>query len=466
MIPHRTDIEQALLGSILLSNDAFDRVSDFLTAAHFYDEAHQKIFEVCASLIRGGHKADFRTIPEHLVGIKVPGGNLDDYITALTLEATTSFNAAEYGQLIYGTAVRRTLILLADQMAEDARFATADIPPAQLIEAAEQKLFQIADTGRFGSGFQTFDQSVTEAIDMASRAYQRDGNLSGLSTGFSSLDEKLGGLQDSDLIILAGRPGMGKSAAAANIAYNVAKGQGSDDGKSVGFFSLEMSAEQLTTRIIGEKAEIPSSLIRRGGIRESDFERISDVGRGMKRLPLFIDQTGGLSIVQLAARARRLKRQSGLSLLVIDYLQLMRGSGKRSDNRVQEITEITTSLKALAKELCVPIIALSQLNRGVESRDDKRPQLSDLRESGSIEQDADVVIFLYRAEYYHQMRKPPEGNREEFSKWLAEGIPLDGKADAIIAKQRHGPTGNVELGFDAKLTRFSDLAERPRYYGQ
>src|SRR5581483_2308883 len=301
-------------------------------------------------------------------------------------------------------------------------------------------------------GFQRFAQALTTAVDMAARAYQRDGKLSGTATGLDDLDRMMGGLQPSDLVILAGRPGMGKTALATNIGYNIAKawrGEVKPDGHTitvnggiVGFFSLEMSAEQLATRIIAEQTGIPSNQIRRGGISESDFEKIKDYSIELQNIPLYVDETGGLSVAQLAARARRLKRQRGLDLLVIDYLQLLQGSTRRSaENRVQEITEITTKLKALAKELNVPIL-----------------ELSDLRESGSIEQDADVVLFVYREEYYHQMRKPLESNRDKFAEWLAEADKVHGKAEVIIGKQRHGPTGTVELQFDAAVTRFSSLA--------
>ena len=340
--------------------------------------------------------------------------------------------------------------------------------PQHHIEDAERKLYEIAETGRYDGGFQRFAQALTTAVDMAARAYQRDGNLSGLATGLTDLDNRMGGLQPSDLIVLAGRPGMGKTALATNIAYNVAKAWAGEvradghmatvNGGIVGFFSLEMSAEQLATRIIAEQTGIPSTKIRRGGIDESDFEKIKDVSIELQNLPFYVDETGGLSIGQLAARARRLKRQRGLDILVIDYLQLLTGSSRRSsENRVQEITEITTRLKALAKELNIPILALSQLSRQVESRDDKRPQLSDLRESGSIEQDADVVMFVYREEYYHQMRKPPEAQQDKFAEWVAEGERVEGKAEVIIGKQRHGPTGTVELQFDAAVTRFGNL---------
>jgi len=337
------------------------------------------------------------------------------------------------------------------------------------IEDAERKLYELAETGRYDGGFQKFSQALTTAIDMAANAYKRDGKLSGISTGLRDLDVKMGGLQHSDLIIVAGRPGMGKTSLATNIAYNVAKayqGEVQADGAMkavnggiVGFFSCEMSAEQLATRIIAERTGIPSSTIRRGGITESDFEKIRDYSIELQSLPFFIDETGGLSISQLTARARRLKRQKGLDLLVIDYIQLLQGSGKRSsDSRVQEITEITTSLKALAKELSVPVIALSQLSRQVESRDDKRPQLSDLRESGSIEQDADVVIFVYREEYYLANKEPRAGT-PEYEKWQLDMSLVHGKAEVIIGKQRHGPTGTVELSFDGSVTRFSDLTQ-------
>jgi replicative DNA helicase len=304
---------------------------------------------------------------------------------------------------------------------------------------------------------------------MAANAYQRDGKLSGISTGLRDLDSKMGGLQRSDLIIVAGRPGMGKTAFATNIAYSIAKAYQPEvqadgttkalNGGVVGFFSCEMSAEQLATRILAEQARIASSAIRRGGITQNEFDRLRDYTIELQHLPLYVDETGGLSISQLTARARRLKRQKGLDVIVVDYIQLLQGSGKKgNDNRVQEVTEITTSLKALAKELNVPIIALSQLSRQVESRDDKHPQLSDLRESGSIEQDADVVLFVYREEYYLQNKEPKPGTPEH-EKWQLEMELALGKAEVIIAKQRHGPTGTVRLHFEGQFTRFSDFVE-------
>ena len=350
--------------------------------------------------------------------------------------------------------------------------APVDMSPGEQIEDAERRLFELAETGRYDGGFESFNDAVKTAVDMANAAYMRDGHLSGISTGLRDVDRKLGGLQSSDLIILAGRPAMGKTSLATNIAFNIASAytpaQQADgsfkaaNGGVVGFFSLEMSSEQLATRIISEQTEISSSKIRRGEITEADFEKLVACSQMMQKTPLFIDQTGGISIAQLAARARRLKRQRGLDVIVIDYVQLMQGSSaKSSQNRVQEITEITTGLKALAKELNVPIIALSQLSRQVESRDDKRPQLADLRESGSIEQDADVVLFVYRDEYYMQNKQPEEGT-PEYEDWRLKFERVKGKAELIIAKQRHGPTGTVELAFEGQFTRFSDLAEEDR----
>ena len=347
--------------------------------------------------------------------------------------------------------------------------APVDFAPRDQIEDAERRLYELAETGRYGGGFQKFETALTTAVDMAARAYQREGSLSGLATGLKDLDTKMGGLQSSDLIIVAGRPGMGKTALATNIAYNVARAWRGEvradghidtvNGGIVGFFSLEMSAEQLATRIIAEQSGIPSSTIRRGGINERDFEKIKDVAIELQHLPFFIDETGGLTVAQLAARARRLKRQQGLDLLVIDYIQLLQGSSRRSqENRVQEVTEITTGLKALAKELNVPIMALSQLSRQVENREDKRPQLSDLRESGSIEQDADVVMFVFREEYYLEQQGAAADGTDEYTEWQMEMAAVHGKAEVIIGKQRHGPTGTVNVQFDAAVTRFDNLA--------
>ena len=475
--PHNIEAEQALLGAILVNNEAFYRVSDFLEPKHFLEGIHQRIFEITGGLIRAGKLATPVTLKTFLPSdVDIAGLTVNQYLARLAAEATTIINAEDYGRTIYDLSIRRDLITIGEDMVNLAYEAPVDATPQSHIEDAERKLFELAETGRYESGFQRFAQALTTAVDMAAHAYQRDGGLSGMATGLTDLDSKMGGLQKSDLIILAGRPGMGKTALATNIAYNIAKAFAPGDfrpdgtretvnGGVVGFFSLEMSAEQLATRIIAEQTGIPSNKIRRGVINEADFENIKDISIELQSLPFYVDETGGLSIGQLAARARRLKRQRGLDLLVIDYIQLLQGSTRRSsENRVQEITEITTRLKALAKELMVPIVALSQLSRQVENREDKRPQLSDLRESGSIEQDADVVLFVYREEYYLTNKEPRPGTADH-DKWLSEMDAVHGKAEVIIGKQRHGPTGTVSLQFDAEVTRFAslDAAHRPSF---
>ena len=467
--PHNIEAEQALLGAILVNNEAYYRVSDFLDAAQFHDPLHQQIYALASDLIRAGKVASPITLKTFLpADLDIGGLNVSQYLARLAAEATSVINAQDYGRTIGDLSIRRNLIGIGEDMVNWAFDAPVDFAPRDQIEDAERRLFEIAETNKFGKGFLYFKDALKVAIDMAANAFQRDGKLSGLATGMRDLDSKMGGLQPSDLIIVAGRPGMGKTALATNIAYNVARAfqprtevDGSvvaANGGVVGFFSLEMSAGQLATRIIAERTGIPSSIIRRGGISEGDFEKIKDVSIEMQNLPLYVDETGGLTIAQLAARARRLKRQRGLDLLVIDYIQLLSGSQrKQSESRVQELTEITTNLKALANELNVPIIALSQLSRQVESRNDKRPQLSDLRESGSIEQDADVVLFVFREEYYLSNKEPRPGS-EEHLKWQTEMAAVHGKAEIIIGKQRHGPTGTVQLSFDAAVTRFDDLA--------
>ena len=469
--PHNIDAEQALLGAIMVNNDAYYRVSDFLLPEHFMEAVHRQIFEVAVSLIKAGKLATPITLKTYLGDADLGGVTPMQYLARLAAEATTVINAGEYGRTIYDLAIRRRLITIGEDMVNGAYEAPVESRPRDQIEATERRLYELAESGKYDGGFQKFSDALTAAIDMAAKAYQRDGKLSGIATGLTDLDAKMGGLQPSDLIILAGRPAMGKTSLVTNIAFNIAKayrGEKQADGTMltvnggiVGFFSLEMSAEQLATRIIAEQSGVPSYKIRRGDIRPEDFYKITDAARDMQTIPFYIDQTGGLSIAQLAARARRLKRQRGLDLLVVDYLQLLSGAAKKGDNRVQEMTEITTGMKALAKELAVPIIGLSQLSRQVENRDDKRPQLADLRESGSIEQDADVVMFVFREEYYVGNKKPREGT-EEFFAWEAEMQRVHGKAEVILGKQRHGPTGTVELQFDANITRFSNLAQSDR----
>lgn len=468
LAPHNVEAEQALLGAILVNNEAFYRVSDFLEPEHFYEQIHTEIYEVCGKIIRAGKTVTPVTAKTFLPDQVIAEMSMSQYLARLAAEATTVINAYDYGRSVYDLAIRRALIQVGEVMVDTAYESEVEATPDKQIEEAEKQLFDLAERGRYDGGFQGFNKALQEAITMAGEAFQRDGSLSGTATGLTDLDRLMGGLQRSDLIILAARPAMGKTALATNIAFNAARAFKSEtmpdghqktvDGASVGFFSLEMSAEQLATRILAEQSEISSSDIRRGNIHESQFSKLVDTSNLMSQIPLYIDDTGGLNVGQLMARARRLKRQKGLDLLIVDYLQLLSGSSKRSDNRVQELTEITTSLKALAKELEVPIIALSQLSRQVENRDDKRPQLSDLRESGSIEQDADVVLFVYRDEYYLKNKEPKEGSPEHLA-WQGEMELVHGRADIIIGKQRHGPTGSVQLAFEAQFTRFSNLAK-------
>ncbi|MEW5962534.1 MAG: replicative DNA helicase [Pseudomonadota bacterium] len=468
--PHNIEAEQALLGAILVNNEALDRVSSFLDPLHFFDPLHAQIYEIAGKLIQAGKQATPITLRTFFENAEPIDSNLTvpQYLGRLAANATTIINAHDYGRTVYDLATRRTLIGIGEDMVNQAFDSPVDFPPEQQIQEAESRLYELAETGKYGQGFLAFGTALTHAIEMANNAYQRAGHLSGLATGLNDLDNRMGGLQSSDLIILAGRPSMGKTALATNIAYNIARSyrteQQSDgtikvlDGAVVGFFSLEMSAEQLATRILSEQSEISSEKIRRGMIDEREFAKLVQVSQEMSNIPLHIDQTGGISLAQLAARARKLKRQKGLGLLVVDYLQLLTGNKRTGEGRVQEVSEITTGLKALAKELNVPIIALSQLSRQVEQRDDKRPQLSDLRESGSIEQDADVVMFVFREEYYVERKKPSESNVEDMLKWQQEMAQVHGKAEVIIGKQRHGPTGTVALSFEAQFTRFGNLA--------
>ncbi|MEF2551812.1 replicative DNA helicase [Aurantimonas sp. A2-1-M11] len=467
--PSNIEAEQALLGAMLVNNDAYYVVHDFLKPDHFFEPLHREIFAKTSEMIRMGKIANPVTIKTFLAaGDKVGDLTVAQYLARLAAEATTIINASDYGRAIYDLAIRRSLIRIGEDVVNIAFDAPLDMEPKAQIEDAERRLFELAETGRYDGGFQSFTEAVTLAVEMATAAKDRDGGLSGVSSGISGLDRSMGGLQSSDLIILAGRPAMGKTSLATNIAFNIAaayepaeQADGSFKAKNggvVGFFSLEMSAEQLATRIISEQTEISSSKIRRGNINDQELVKLVGCSETMQRIPLYIDQTGGISIAQLSARARRLKRQRGLDVMVIDYVQLMQGSSRTQGNRVQEITEITTGLKALAKELNVPIIALSQLSRQVENRDDKRPQLSDLRESGSIEQDADVVMFVYREEYYLSNREPKPGT-DEHLKWEQALNETRGKAEVIIAKQRHGPTATVPLAFQAEYTRFTDLAD-------
>jgi len=467
--PHNIEAEQALLGAILVNNEACDRVSAFLKPEHFFDPLHARLYEAAAALIRAGRPASpvtLKTYFDNDEALEEIGGA--PYLARLAASATTIINAEDYGRTIFDLATRRALIGIGEELVNDAYETLVDSDPKDNIERTEQALYDLAENGKYGQGFQNFGDALTQAVDMAAKAYERDGGLSGISCGLQDIDDKMGGLQQSDLIVLAGRPAMGKTALATNLAFHVARAykashasDGSlevENGGVVAFFSLEMSSEQLATRIVSEQAGISSEKIRRGQINESEFHKLVQVSQELQSLPLYIDDTGGITVAQLAARARRLKRREGVGLIVVDYLQLLAGSAKTSSQgRVQEVTEITTKLKALAKELNCPIIALSQLSRQVEARDDKRPHLADLRESGSIEQDADVVLFIYREEYYKEKAMPRE-NTPEFFEWQEDMDKIKGLAEVIIAKQRHGPTGTIRLQFQAEFTRFQNYA--------
>ena len=476
-IPHAPEAEQALLGALLYDNELFHQIEPFVQAKHFYNPIHLRIFEAISQLIATGRLADAIVLKNRFSQdetLNDIGGV--EYLALLLDMAAPGTSAPEYAKLIFDMAMRRELIRLGGDMKSRAEDLVSETEPREQIVEAEGALFNLAEIGGTKTGFVSFESALIESIEMANAAYARDGSLSGISTGLKDLDNQIGGLHKSDLIILAGRPSMGKTSLATNIAFNVAKAYKSEtdaagvkkttSGGVVAFFSLEMSAEQLATRLLAEQAGISSFRIRRGDISADQYERVREAATEINRLPLYIDDTGGLSIGALAARSRRLKRLHGLDLIVVDYLQLLTGGNamKRNDNRVQEVSIITQQLKALAKELNVPVLALAQLSRAVEQRDDKKPQLSDLRESGSIEQDADVVSFVFR-KFYYLSRAEPEPGTEEHMKWTDECARYERVAEVLIGKQRHGPIGTVALSFEAELTKFGNLApeDRPDY---
>ncbi|MGR3758480.1 MAG: replicative DNA helicase [Tranquillimonas sp.] len=468
-LPHNVEAEQQLLGAILTNNDVYDRVASVINAGHFFDPVHARIYEIASARIAKNALASPVTLKAFLEddeGLKELGG--PQYLVRLAGAAISSFAARDYAQMIHDLAVRRELIQLGRDIAAKAgKVDVASEPKEQIVEA-EQRLYKLGEQGQASQGFQSFLRAVTDAVNVANAAYQRDGGLAGVSTGLVDLDKKLGGLHRSDLLILAGRPSMGKTSLATNIAFNIAKAykrgrlpdgsEGSVDGGIVGFYSLEMSAEQLAARILSEASEVPSEQIRRGDMNEKEFRRFVEAAKALEACPLYIDDTPALPISQLAARARRLKREHGLDALFVDYLQLVRPASAK-DSRVNEVSEITQGLKAIAKELDIPVVALSQLSRQVESREDKRPQLSDLRESGSIEQDADVVMFVFREEYYAEREKPGDDQMEKMAEWQTRMERLHGKAEVIIGKQRHGPIGTVDLSFEGRFTRFGNLVK-------
>ena len=454
-LPNNIEAEQAVIGSILVSNDIFDEINTIVSNINFFDPMHQKIFEAIEGLIYKGMLANPITLKNYFEDEK-DDLNVPEYLVKITKFSTSVRQAIEYSKIIYDMFVRRELIKISEQTIDSAKLNDLDTNGQSIIESSERLLFDLAEKGSFNSSLVKFDEAMKQTIEMASAAYKNEEGIVGVPTGLRDLDDKLGGLHQSDLIIIAGRPSMGKTSLATNIAFNAAqKLQESSKKSSIAFFSLEMSSEQLSTRIISEQARISSNDIRRGRISDDQFDKFLETSKNISELPLYIDETPAISIAALSNRARRIKRLFGLDMIVVDYIQLMRGTTFNKDGRVQEISQITQGLKAIAKELSVPVVALSQLSRQVEQRDDHKPQLADLRESGSIEQDADVVMFVYREGYYLQRKEPREATVEH-AEWQAKMNEVAHLAQIIIGKQRHGPIGNVTLEFEERFTKFKD----------
>jgi replicative DNA helicase len=454
-LPNNIEAEQAVIGSILVSNDIFDEISTIISCINFYDPMHQKIYEAIESLVYKGMLANPITLKNYFEDEK-DDLNVPEYLVKITKFSTSVRQAVEYSKIIYDMFVRRELIKISEQTIDSAKLNELDANGQTIIENSERLLFDLAEKGSFNSSLVKFDEAMKQTIEMASAAYKNEEGIVGVPTGLRDLDDKLGGLHQSDLIIIAGRPSMGKTSLATNIAFNAAqKLQDSGKKSSIAFFSLEMSSEQLSTRIISEQARISSNDIRRGRISDEQFDKFLETSKNIAELPLYIDETPAISIAAMSNRARRIKRLFGLDMIVVDYIQLMRGTTFNKDGRVQEISQITQGLKAIAKELAVPVVALSQLSRQVEQRDDHKPQLADLRESGSIEQDADVVMFVYREGYYLQRKEPREATVEH-AEWQAKMNEVAHLAQIIIGKQRHGPIGNVTLEFEERFTKFKD----------
>ncbi len=454
-LPNNIEAEQAVIGSILVSNDIFDEINTIISSINFYDPMHQRIFEAVESLIYKGMLANPITLKNYFEDEK-DDINVPEYLIKITKFSTSVRQAIEYSKIIYDMFVRRELIKISEQTIDSAKLNDLDTNGQTIIENSERLLFDLAEKGSFNSSLVKFDEAMKQTIEMASAAYKNEEGIVGVPTGLRDLDDRLGGLHQSDLIIIAGRPSMGKTSLATNIAFNAAqKLQDSGKKSTIAFFSLEMSSEQLSTRILAEQARIRSNDIRRGRISDEQFDKFLETSKNISELPLYIDETPAISIAALSNRARRIKRLFGLDMIVVDYIQLMRGSSLNKDGRVQEISQITQGLKAIAKELSIPVVALSQLSRQVEQRDDHKPQLSDLRESGSIEQDADVVMFVYREGYYLQRREPREATVEH-AEWQAKMNEVAHLAEIIIGKQRHGPVGKVTLEFEEQFTKFKD----------
>ena len=458
-LPNNIEAEQSVIGSILVTNEIFDEINTIISNSNFYDPMHQRIFEAIENLIYKGMLANPITLKGFFEDEK-DDINIPEYLVKITKFSTSTRQAIEYSKIIYDMFVRRELIKISEQTIDSAQINDLNTNGQTIIENSERLLFDLAEKGSFNSSLMKFDEAMKQTIEMASAAYKNEEGIVGVPTGLRDLDDRLGGLHQSDLIIIAGRPSMGKTALATNIAFNAAqKLQDSGKKSSIAFFSLEMSSEQLSTRILAEQSKIKSNDIRRGRISDEQFDKFIETSKNISELPLYIDETPAISIAAMSNRTRRIKRLFGLDMIVVDYIQLMRGTFNNKDGRVQEISEITQGLKAIAKELSVPVVALSQLSRAVEQRDDKKPQLSDLRESGSIEQDADVVMFVYREAYYLE-RKEPRPATVEHAEWQAKMNEISNLAEIIIGKQRHGPTGNVMLEFEAMFTKFKDTQNR------
>ena len=454
-LPNNIEAEQAVIGSILVTNEIFDDISTVISSTNFYDPMHQKIFGAIENLIFKGMLANPITLKNYFEDEK-DELNVPEYLVKITKFSTSARQAIEYSRIIYDMFVRRELIKISEQTIDTAKLNDLDTNGQTIIENSERLLFDLAEKGSFNSSLIKFDEAVKQTIEMASAAYKNEEGIVGVPTGLRDLDDRLGGLHQSDLIIIAGRPSMGKTSLATNIAFNAAqKLQDSGKKSTIAFFSLEMSSEQLSTRILAEQARIRSNDIRRGKISDEQFDKFIETSKNISELPLYIDETPALSIAAMSNRARRIKRLFGLDMIVVDYIQLMRGASFNKDGRVQEISQITQGLKAIAKELSIPVLALSQLSRQVEQRDDHKPLLSDLRESGSIEQDADVVMFVYREGYYLQRKEPREATVEH-AEWQAKMNEVAHLAEIIIGKQRHGPVGKVTLEFEEQFTKFKD----------
>jgi len=461
-LPCNIEAEQAVIASILVSNDIYDEISPILNPQKFFDPIHAKLYETIEKLISKGLLANPITLKNHFEnndGLKELGGQ--EYLIKITKFSTSAKQAIDYANIVQEMHIRRELIKIS-QLVLDEAATNNDVSTSgeEIIQIAEKSLFDLAERGHFNQSFMKFESALKQTIDMAKSAYQNEEGLVGVPTGLTDLDSRLGGLHKQDLVIIAGRPSMGKTALATNIAFYAAKNiQNKKKKSTVAFFSLEMSSEQLSTRILSEQSRIRSNDIRRGKVSEKEFEQFIETSKNISELPLYIDETPAITIAAISNRSRRIKRLFGLELIVVDYIQLMRSLGTKDYNRVQEISEITQGLKALAKELDVPVLALSQLSRAVEQRDDKKPQLSDLRESGSIEQDADVVMFVYREAYYLERKEPTLGSIEH-AEWQQKMNEISSLAEIMIGKQRHGPTGNVKVEFEAMYTKFKDLENK------